>query len=198
MPKAKTGTVERDGGPMDATAIVRKHDNLIRSFAWLISSGGADRDDLIQEGRIALLTAIGRFDASRGVALWTFARPFVVGAMLRWASTEAQYPLAGRQRQDHDDRNAIGFGVGVVGAATVDEAHGALRRYRFTLSDVDRDVEIREGMSKLPARERWLVEDVVAYGETIREVATTLQQSTGNVHRQVQAALTTLRERSAP
>jgi RNA polymerase primary sigma factor len=49
---------------------------------------GVDVADLTQEGTVALLEALRRFDAERGVPLWAFAEPWVRGAIYRHAEDQ--------------------------------------------------------------------------------------------------------------
>ncbi len=67
-----------------ANDIIREHDAQIRSLAaWVSRACVVPVGDLEQEGRLALFLTLPRFDAARGVRLWTYARPFVLGAMYR-------------------------------------------------------------------------------------------------------------------
>lgn len=64
--------------------IIRSHDHLIRSLAARFL-GAQDRKDIEQIGRMALIDVARRWDSDRA-KLWTFARPRVFGAMLRYAT----------------------------------------------------------------------------------------------------------------
>ena len=48
----------------------------------------ASKDDLMQEGNIALLEALETWDPARGASLWTYARPYVLGAIFKAANKE--------------------------------------------------------------------------------------------------------------
>lgn len=50
----------------------------------------AETDDALQEGVVALLAAVGRFDPDRGARLATFAWPRIGGALLRWREREGR------------------------------------------------------------------------------------------------------------
>ena len=87
---ANASTTAREPSESD---IVQKHERLIRFVALPFAyRRGAALDDLMQEGRIALLDAARRWRASEGVRLWTYARKFVLGAMFRHVSREASEP----------------------------------------------------------------------------------------------------------
>lgn len=70
------------------SSIVKRHERLIRFLARSFSDRGMVLDDLLQEGRIALLSASRSWSSSYGVQLWTYARRFVLGAMFRLAANE--------------------------------------------------------------------------------------------------------------
>jgi RNA polymerase sigma factor FliA len=83
---------------------------LRRWSSAVLRGTGVDRDDLRQEGLLALLTAAASFDPDRGVAFPTYARtvvPHAVAAALRRAD-----PLPERVRADvravRDARAALG------------------------------------------------------------------------------------------
>jgi RNA polymerase primary sigma factor len=57
----------------------------IAAVARPFSGPGADLAELVQEGALALLEALARFEPGRGVALWSYARPWVHGAIYRLA-----------------------------------------------------------------------------------------------------------------
>ncbi len=59
--------------------------NNVKRVAKRLASSPSERDDLVQEGSIALLHAIDRYDEGRG-KLWTFASFWVHGAMLEYKS----------------------------------------------------------------------------------------------------------------
>ena len=71
---------------------ITNHLQAIRYLAVPFARCGIAFEDLIQEGQTALLVASRKWDPSRGVKLWTFARKFVYGAMVRFAVTESAEP----------------------------------------------------------------------------------------------------------
>lgn len=48
-----------------------------------------DLDDYVQEGLVAMLTPIQRYDRARGVPLWFYARPYVKGRLVRALGRQA-------------------------------------------------------------------------------------------------------------
>lgn len=62
--------------------IIKAHDDVIACEAKKLLRLGVSLDDLIQEGRLALLECSRRNTCPEKAALWTFARCRVVGAML--------------------------------------------------------------------------------------------------------------------
>lgn len=94
------------GGGDTESRIVQKHDRLIRYTAIPFVGHGIALDDLVQTGRLALLEASRRWDASQGVKLWTYARKFVLGDMFRLVAREINEPsrdlVAGDDGEDGD------------------------------------------------------------------------------------------------
>ena len=70
--------------PLERDACIRSLYPFVRVLARRVArtAAGADLDDLIGDGAIGLIRAVDRFDAARGVALETYARKLIVGAML--------------------------------------------------------------------------------------------------------------------
>ncbi len=65
---------------LDRTTLVLRHRRLVYLVAWSARSYapcGLEIDDLVQEGMCGLLAAADRFDPSRGVKFWTYARYWV-------------------------------------------------------------------------------------------------------------------------
>ena len=54
--------------------LLREYGRLIRAEAHMFTLRGADLEDMIQEGMLALLTAIEHFDSARGVSFSWYAR----------------------------------------------------------------------------------------------------------------------------
>jgi len=70
----------------DAEAIKaqqRIHQGLIRSIAGRISREQISYEELMQAGNLGLLHALGRYDASLGIKLVTYAVPWILGEMRR-------------------------------------------------------------------------------------------------------------------
>ena len=61
------------GDPVAEEALVIKYSRLVRACARPYFLAGGDRDDLIQEGMLGLLSAIRHFDPSKSVRFNTFA-----------------------------------------------------------------------------------------------------------------------------
>ena len=65
----------------DEAGVVLKFEGLVRAAARRFEGRGVERDDLLQEGRIALVRAARTFDSGRGASFATWARHCVDGAM---------------------------------------------------------------------------------------------------------------------
>lgn len=68
--------------------IIKQHKKRIRWVAIPFSGRGVDLEDLVQEGCIALIEVSRKWDSSKGVQLWTYARPFVFGAIFKFVARE--------------------------------------------------------------------------------------------------------------
>lgn len=76
---------------VEQASIIRDNDAHIKRMAVRFA-GFVDKQDLIQEGRIALLSAAETFNSSLGVPLFGYAHRFIVGAMLRLVNVERVQP----------------------------------------------------------------------------------------------------------
>lgn len=66
--------------------LILKHAGLVSHLARRFHPTPEERQDVLQEGTIGLLRAIERFDPDRGFAFSTYAAPWIVQAMSKWAS----------------------------------------------------------------------------------------------------------------
>lgn len=64
---------------MSADQIVAEHMDRVRDLARRFHAN--EREDLVQEGLLALLRAAERWEPERGILLWTYASQRVLGAM---------------------------------------------------------------------------------------------------------------------
>jgi RNA polymerase sigma-B factor len=73
----------RDRAPHIREELVALLGPLVESLAWRQAANGAgeNRDDLVSEGFIGLLSAIDNFDPQRGVKFTTYATHLIVGQM---------------------------------------------------------------------------------------------------------------------
>jgi RNA polymerase primary sigma factor len=67
---------------------IEAHLPRIRAMASRYRGSGVDVADLVQEGTVALMEALRRFEPERGVPLWAFAAPWVRGAIYRHAQEQ--------------------------------------------------------------------------------------------------------------
>ncbi|VXB19444.1 SigB/SigF/SigG family RNA polymerase sigma factor [Nocardioides sp. AX2bis] len=75
------------GGPDRAAAreaLALLHRPLVEHCVRRFRGRGADHEDLVQVGMVALLLAIDRFDPARGLQFTSFAAPTIRGEVRRW------------------------------------------------------------------------------------------------------------------
>ena len=90
---------------------LKMHERLIAFVARPFASQRCPIADLMQEGRLALLTASRTWRADNGATLWTYASRFVYGAVSKYAERELKAPSRPRDRHDQ--------GQGLYGAYSV-------------------------------------------------------------------------------
>lgn len=74
--------------------LLEMHDRFIWKCSCKISRKHAERDDLVQVGRIAMFNAVRLFDVNRGVRLLTYAGCSVMRAMWRESNSTSVNPVA--------------------------------------------------------------------------------------------------------
>ncbi|WP_375000220.1 sigma-70 family RNA polymerase sigma factor [Aeromicrobium sp. CTD01-1L150] len=68
--------------------LVRASLRLVAMRVRAMGFGPGEIDDALQEGVVALMAAVDRFDPDRGVRLATFAWPRIGGALARWRTAD--------------------------------------------------------------------------------------------------------------
>ena len=90
--------------------LVIAHLGLVKSIAKRICQA-IDRydlfEDLVQEGTVALIEAVNRFDPDRGVRLATYAYPRIKGAMLNEEEIKRVKALLGKKELENRDVTKI-------------------------------------------------------------------------------------------
>lgn len=156
-----------------AQETIRKYEAKIRMVAKGYCRAGIEEDDLLQEGRIAMLKAFNRFDSSRGTLFWTFAERFVARAMRDLVARESR-----QIRGERVDERAIE----VASNTTPHDALVSKERKRLLV------VAIME----LSEEERDLLARRFDDEHDFRTIAMDLGVSTGKVHAAVRAAIESL------
>ncbi|MGJ9411194.1 sigma-70 family RNA polymerase sigma factor [Aeromicrobium sp. CF4.19] len=99
------------GDPLARDALVRESLRLVALRVRAMGLAPADIDDAMQEGALALLAAVDRFDPDRGARLATFAWPRITGALVRWRASAArtvpvapdEMPVTAAEPDERDD-----------------------------------------------------------------------------------------------
>lgn len=160
------------GGHDSESEIIRKHDRLIRYRAIPFVGHGVDVQDLIQEGRIALLEAARKFDESHGASLWTYARKFVLGAMFKCVSREIVEPSRDlASRHDGDDEELPLYG-GATGPENLEFALASGTPSPEEIVELEEDLAIlEEEVATLSEAEKSVLWKVFGEEKSLRDVA---------------------------
>lgn len=161
----------------EQASIIRVNDEAIAKLASRYSGPCADKQDLIQEGRIALLHAAETYDDSFGVPLIGYARRFIAGAMLRLVNCELNQPSrpAGNEHSDDEGTSHSSPELDVQSA----EILAKLARVMLTLDESERQI-----------LRAFYFED-----KGLKTIAEELGVSIGKAHYLFHSALTILTER---
>jgi len=179
--------------------VIARHLRLVRGVASRYRDLGLQDDDLVQEGSVGLLEAIGKYDRSRGVPFEAFAR-FHVRRAIRNA-------LTARARLIRLPKHVVGRGdddVAVVVPAASDELAGAdplSPDPEWSLLTKEERRIVNAAVRHLPPRQQAVVCRHFGIGcpaRTLERVASELHVSVGRVRELERAALTELRLEIAP
>lgn len=92
----------------DENALLAAHERRIAALARSYCGDSAIREDLMQEGRLALLAAARDKDPSISAELWTYAKKRVCWAMLKVIMREAKEPcLQGDNKVNEHGETAL-------------------------------------------------------------------------------------------
>ncbi|HPI99096.1 MAG TPA: sigma-70 family RNA polymerase sigma factor [Synergistales bacterium] len=140
---------------------------------WLIRKLYVDPQlypDLLQEGMVALIKAVDKFDTSRGTRFSTYAYYRIRGEMINFLQRgEAKAPVPVEIEEDS-----------VVDPILPDA--------------IDTMIEINENIRKLPARESRIISSILIEGRSIREVADREGYDISHIYRIRRKALSSLRK----
>lgn len=165
---------------VDANEAIKQHDKLIKSLARRLCH--AEVDDLAQEGRIAMLTAIRLFDENKGTQLWTYARPFVLGAMLRFLLQQSKEPSS----PSNEDMSEI-----------ESEEPNAEDSILETEERVEQRRRLMHALESLTEKEREIIFMRFHEERAFRAMADALGINVERVHTAYKGAIVSLRERAA-
>ncbi len=135
----------RAGDEVARRLLVRSSLRLVALRVRALGVPPGDVDDAVQDGALALIAAVGRFDPDRGVRLATFAWPRIGGALLRrWESARGAVPCVPEELPVVVDER-----VDVAAAASVDSLLGVLA------DDENEVVRMRHGLPPWSAPCPW-------------------------------------------
>jgi RNA polymerase sigma factor (sigma-70 family) len=184
--------VPEDISSVEAAAILERLQPMIANLSSRLASGVPDeREDFQQEGTLAVLTALGRFDSTKGKAE-------------RYAARYAKGWLLNRRRWFVSRRREVT--VGLFGEFPLDGVRGrarleAMRRSGDQLgadrhlSRIDSE-RVRElAVRTLTARELLMIELVYFEGLQLKEAAVRMRISAPRASQLIAAGLSKLRQR---
>ena len=176
---------------MDAAAEIRKHEKLIRYLANKYVTSGVELDDLMQEGRIALLACLETFEGRNGAELWTYAKDFVRSAMLKFLTREIAEAARPTGAAGEDDRTMSQI------EDSTPNAEADILQLEIDISDTTRLALARQAFEALLEREREIIRLHLEQGESFRRIAGLLGLSKSDADRSYRSALERLREAAA-
>lgn len=152
-------------------ALVLRYMKLIFIKAGAYSVSGSDRDDLCQEGLMALLRAIAMYDAGRNVQFSTFAEVCIANQMRTFRAKSAKAPAVCDDPDGADED-----------LPSVEETPESIYFNKEFLSELRQAVE-----TELSATERQVFEMVIR-GASYKETATELGIAEKSVDNAMQRA----------
>ena len=146
-------------GDADAVeALLAMHRGLVIACVRRFYRRG-EKDDLMQEGMLGLLTAIRRFDPDREIAFSTFAVPHVMGKLRRWIQKSGTLSMSrcdriafGKMQRLREERLSEGKSVRLSELAKEvnmrpEEAAALLLGERFARGGTEEEIGVSGGES---------------------------------------------------
>jgi len=179
-----SGRPDRRSGilPLPESEILRQHEALLRFVARPYARFGVPLDDLLQEGRLALVLASRSFRPEAGARLWTYARKWVTGAMFHLVARQ----IAGPRCVGMDD-------VELVRARGSEALWDDSPETQLSLQEERRHA--KDALAELSAREREVVLLKLEEECSFAEIALRLGISKPRAHQIFAQAMETLRVR---
>jgi RNA polymerase sigma factor (sigma-70 family) len=178
--------------------IIARHEGRIRHMAIPFADRGVSLDDLMQEGRIALILASRSWSPSGGATLWTYAYKFVYGAISRSKTKEIEEPCHTQALAGHDEHACSNGG----NSAFSDDVTGGVENIGEDVPNAEETiataqlVSIASGeMICLSEQERRVVRMRLNDDRDVRAIAVELGLSKSDVDRIYHGAIGKLRER---
>lgn len=180
----------------EVAALVAQHEGFVRQRVkrrvMLMPHLRMHEDDLLQEGRVAIVMAAQRFDATRGVRFLSYAAHWVDHGLLNFANRKAQlirfwdgavpsYVSLDAPMDDDDERMM----------------HGALRAPEAEVMHSKDEAEVmlmRRAMMKLPKRQQVLLWRRHAEGKCYRVIGEEMGLTRERVRQIENVAMTRLRK----
>ena len=125
--------------------------------------------DIVQEGTLALIRAVDKFDVDRGLRFTTYACYRVRGQILNYLQrVEAKAPIpVDVEMEDNDETTGI--------------------------SEVEEILMLRDGLSQLPEREAHILKALVVDSRNARELAAEMSLDVSHIYRLKKKALNQLK-----
>ena len=127
--------------------------------------------DLIQEGTVGLIEAVENYDYRRGVAFSLFAVHRIRGRMMDFLKREGRTALA---CIDDDGEDGLSIKDRLVDTAASVSEQAEIHEL---------SARVREALSRLPQKERLVLEQGYLGSAEVRDVATQLHLSPSHIYR---------------
>lgn len=134
-------------------AVLAEHEGRLSYMVQPFSNCGVDREDLLQEARVALWRAAEKWDETRGASLWTFARRKVFGALVDLTTRQAEEPSAPNSSPDS-----------ILANFDVDGAPAFVPSFEDSIVDHETSDEVRNAIARLSVADQTLLQSYVKAG----------------------------------
>lgn len=171
---------------MNETQVVRDNEDLVQRIRRQLSKNTSIREDLLQEGRIALVRAARTWQAESGTQFRTYATNVVRNAMVNFLKAQRQRPACVSMDEPAENGESLHDTIGSP-ATQEDDIAGARRANH-----------VHAAAAALASKPRRDVAVQIARGVSLEEIARGLGTNAKRVSETYHRAFPALRQALAP